>query len=119
MRLAERHEAHPVTHRHAAVPASRLHLVHATNEREIETCGFLVAADPTLMRGAAMKSTVDAPDWSTIPAPVDDGATRHLAGARMAFIPLQATNGETVTLSALPGRTIVYAYPSDGETRHR
>jgi hypothetical protein len=30
-----------------------------------------------------MASTVDAPDWSTTPAPVDDGATRHLMGARV------------------------------------
>jgi peroxiredoxin len=61
-----------------------------------------------------MKSTVDAPDWSTIPAPVDDGATRHLAGARMASVPLQATTGDTVDLSALTGRVVVYAYPRTG-----
>ena len=62
-----------------------------------------------------MTSTVDAPDWSTIPAPVDDGATRHLVGARMASVPLQATNGETVDLSAPRGRTVVYAYPRTGD----
>jgi peroxiredoxin len=61
-----------------------------------------------------MKSIVDAPDWSTIPAPVDDGATRHLMGAPMASVPLQATNGETVDLSRLRGRIIVYAYPRTG-----
>ena len=61
-----------------------------------------------------MKSTVDAPDWSAIPAPVDDGAARHLMGALTASIPLQATNGETVDLSKLRGRTIVYAYPRTG-----
>ena len=61
-----------------------------------------------------MKSTVDAPDWSTIPPPVDDGATRHLAGARVASVPLQTTDGETVDLSALRGRTVVYAYPRTG-----
>jgi peroxiredoxin len=61
-----------------------------------------------------MKNTVGAPDWLTIPAPVDDGATRHLVGARMASIPLQATNGERVDLSKLKGRTIVYAYPRTG-----
>lgn len=61
-----------------------------------------------------MKSTVDAPDWSTIPAPSDDGATRDLTGARVAFVALQATDGETVDLSALGGRTIVYAYPRTG-----
>jgi len=62
-----------------------------------------------------MKSVVDAPDWSTIPAPVDDGATGHLVGARMASVPLPATNGEKVDLSAIPGRVVVYAYPRTGK----
>lgn len=60
------------------------------------------------------KSTTDAPDWSTIPAPVDDGATRHLPGARIAAVPLHATTGHEVDLSALRGRVIVYAYPRTG-----
>jgi CspA family cold shock protein len=64
--------------------------------------------------GGAMKSTVDAPDWSSIPAPMDDGATRHLAGARVPSVALPATNGETIDLSALRGRTVVYAYPRTG-----
>jgi peroxiredoxin len=61
-----------------------------------------------------VQSTVDAPDWSSIPAPVDDGATRHLLGAAMASVPLPATNGETVDLSVIPGRVVVYAYPRTG-----
>jgi peroxiredoxin len=61
-----------------------------------------------------MKSAIDTPDWSTIPAPLDDGATRHLASARMPSIPLQATNGDMVDLSAIPGRVVVYAYPRTG-----
>jgi peroxiredoxin len=61
-----------------------------------------------------MKSTVEVPDWSTIPAPIDDGATRHLMGARMASVPLRATNGETVDLSIMPGRVVIYAYPRTG-----
>jgi peroxiredoxin len=61
-----------------------------------------------------MKSIVDAPDWSTIPAPVDDGATRHLAGARIASVALPGTGGGTVDLSALRGRIVVYAYPRTG-----
>ena len=60
-------------------------------------------------------SVIEAPDWFMIPAPIDDGATRHLLGARMASIPLQATNGEIVDLSSLRGRTIVYAYPRTGK----
>jgi peroxiredoxin len=61
-----------------------------------------------------MTSSVDAPDWSTIPAPPDDGATRHLIGARIPSVPLWATNGGTVDLSALRGRAVVYAYPRTG-----
>ena len=61
-----------------------------------------------------MNSTIDAPDWSTIPAPKDDGAARHLIGTRMPSVPLLATDGTTVDLSSLPGRVVVYAYPRTG-----
>lgn len=61
-----------------------------------------------------MKGTIDAPDWSTIPAPIDDGAARHLLGMRMASVPLMSTDKETVDLVALPGRGVVYAYPRTG-----
>jgi peroxiredoxin len=61
-----------------------------------------------------MKSTVDAPDWSAIPAPLDDGAARHLAGACLESVPLPSTQGGTVDLAALRGRTVVYAYPRTG-----
>jgi peroxiredoxin len=64
---------------------------------------------------AKVASTVEAPDWSTIPAPPDDGATRHLVGARMPSVPLRGTQGETIDLSALRGRTVVYAYPRTGK----
>src|SRR5688572_32047110 len=58
--------------------------------------------------------TVDAPEWSSIPAPVDDGATRHLVGTRLASVLLPATSGGTIDLSALSGRIVVYAYPRTG-----
>lgn len=58
-----------------------------------------------------MSGTIETPDWSTIPAPVDDGAARHLAGARVPSVPLMATNGERIDLSAIRGRVIVYAFP--------
>lgn len=61
-----------------------------------------------------MSNTVEAPDWSRIPAPVDDGAARHLVGAGLASVPLPSTAGETVDLSGLSGRTVVYAYPRTG-----
>jgi hypothetical protein len=46
-----------------------------------------------------MHNTVETPDWSAIPAPQDDGATRHLVGGRIASVSLQATSGELVDLS--------------------
>lgn len=58
--------------------------------------------------------TIATPDWSTIPAPVDDGAAGHLTGARMASVLLPATNGQSVDLSALSGWTVIYAYPRTG-----
>jgi peroxiredoxin len=54
------------------------------------------------------------PDWKDLPAPLDDGAARHLTGTRMASTPLPATDGRLVDLSALAGRTVVYAYPRTG-----
>ncbi len=61
-----------------------------------------------------IESSIATPDWSQLPAPEDDGATRHLPGMRLPSIPLPATNGARVDLSSLPGRTIVYAYPRTG-----
>ncbi|MBV9248071.1 MAG: peroxiredoxin [Acetobacteraceae bacterium] len=61
-----------------------------------------------------MSGTIETPDWSSIPAPVDDGAVRHLQGMRMPNVPLLATNGEHVDLSTIPGRVVVYAFPRTG-----
>lgn len=60
-------------------------------------------------------TAVDAPDWSSIPAPPDDGAAAHLLGVRLPCVPLPATDGASVDLSALPGRTVLYAYPRTGQ----
>jgi peroxiredoxin len=49
-----------------------------------------------------------------IPAPQDDGAAKHLAGARLPDIALPATDGASVNLSKLKGRTVVYVYPRTG-----
>src|ERR1700704_4446543 len=54
-------------------------------------------------------------DWSKIPAPADDGAAAHLKGMTVPPCSLVATNDTTVTLAALPGRTVVFAYPRTGE----
>jgi peroxiredoxin len=50
-----------------------------------------------------------------LPRPVDDGGTRHLPGAMLPDLPLAATDGSTVSLARLAGRTVVYAYPRTGE----
>jgi peroxiredoxin len=54
-------------------------------------------------------------DWSKIPAPTDDGTAAHLAGMTMPPVALRATDDTVVTLSALKGRTVVFAYPRTGE----
>jgi len=67
-------------------------------------------------RGPAMSpGTTDTPDWSTIPAPQDDGAAAHLQGATLPSLALPATDGRSVDLSKLSGRTVVYAYPRTGK----
>src|ERR1700761_4341555 len=54
-------------------------------------------------------------DWSKIPAPTDDGAADHLAGMTIPPVGLIATDDTSVTLSALKGRSVVFAYPRTGE----
>src|SRR5215207_8756056 len=54
-------------------------------------------------------------DWSKIPAPTDDGAAAHLVGMTIPPVVLLATDDSSVTLSALAGRTVVFAYPRTGE----
>jgi peroxiredoxin len=50
-----------------------------------------------------------------LPAPVDDGAARHLTGLRLPRVALPATDGSSVVLADLPGLSIVYAYPRTGQ----
>jgi peroxiredoxin len=54
-------------------------------------------------------------DWSKIPAPADDGAARHLPGAKVPDLALAATDGRQVSLAQLAGRVVVFAYPRTGE----
>ncbi|QDL97399.1 peroxiredoxin [Rhodopseudomonas palustris] len=54
-------------------------------------------------------------DWKAIPAPVDDGDAAHLPGTAVPPMALRATDGGSVTLAALTGRTVVFAYPRTGE----
>ena len=62
-----------------------------------------------------MQSNLLEVDWSKIPAPADDGAAAHLVGMTVPPVNLVATNDTSVTLAALPGRTVVFAYPRTGE----
>jgi peroxiredoxin len=62
-----------------------------------------------------MQSNLLEVDWSKIPAPADDGAAAHLTGMAVPPVSLVATNDTSVTLAALPGRTVVFAYPRTGE----
>src|SRR3954452_15416138 len=50
-----------------------------------------------------------------LPQPVDDGAAAHLAGMALPDVALPATDGRSVSLARLRGRTVVYAYPRTGE----
>ena len=54
-------------------------------------------------------------DWSKIPAPVDDGAAKHLVGMTLPPVVLPATDGASVMLSHLKGRIVLFAYPRTGE----
>ena len=49
-----------------------------------------------------------------IPIPQDDGAARHLTGMKLPDLALPATDGSSVNLSKLSGRTLVYIYPRTG-----
>ena len=61
---------------------------------------------------AAPRNLSQLPD--DLPIPDDDGACDHLPGMRLPAITLPATDGSTVALSALPGRSAVYVYPRTG-----
>jgi len=50
----------------------------------------------------------------SLPAPVDDGAARHLTGAKLPDLALPATDGANVNLARLKGSSVVYIYPRTG-----
>ena len=49
-----------------------------------------------------------------LPVPQDDGAASHLKGLRLPDVALPATDGTSVNLAKLKGRTVVYVYPRTG-----
>lgn len=51
---------------------------------------------------------------SNLPVPGDDGAANHLQGIELPGLALPATDGSSVDLSKLEGRTILYVFPMMG-----
>lgn len=49
-----------------------------------------------------------------LPIPIDDGACDHLPGMRLPSAALPSTAGDRIDLAALPGRSVVYAFPRTG-----
>jgi len=62
-----------------------------------------------------MNQSLTTVDWSKIPPPEDDGGAAHLPGMAITDVALPSTDGGAVVLSALPGRTVLYAYPRTGQ----
>lgn len=50
-----------------------------------------------------------------LPVPQEDGAAAHLTGRKLPDLALAATDGTSVDLSKLAGRSVVYVYPRTGE----
>jgi peroxiredoxin len=48
---------------------------------------------------------------SGLPAPLDDGACRHLLGALLPDVPLASTSEQFIKLRQLSGLTVIYVYP--------
>lgn len=59
-----------------------------------------------------VKASPQLPD--DLPVPQDDGAAHHLAGMVLPAVALRATDGTSVRLDELEGRTVVFAYPRTG-----
>lgn len=57
---------------------------------------------------------VSGPDWTSIPAPKNDGGADHLTSRKLPSIPLTSTDDSQVDLASLRGRAIVYVYPMTG-----
>lgn len=57
-------------------------------------------------------------DWMTLPrdlpVPTDDGAADHLRHSSAPEVALPSTDGRRISLAALAGRVVVYAYPRTG-----
>ncbi|EUJ11649.1 Peroxiredoxin [Methylophilaceae bacterium 11] len=52
---------------------------------------------------------------ANLPAPVDDGACRHLLHATLPDVALASTQGPAVNLYKLTGWSVIYVYPMTGQ----
>lgn len=50
-----------------------------------------------------------------LPAPVDDGAAKHLEGLALPLINLHGTDGKTINIGGLHGLAVIYIYPMTGQ----
>lgn len=60
------------------------------------------------------QKNLEAVDWRTVPAPVDDGSASHLEGVSMPIVALPSTRGDQVNLGHLRGWSVLYFYPMTG-----
>ena len=80
---------------------------------------FAMATARTLLQIRALKEetneTLMNVDWGSLPTPQDDGDAGHLRNFRIPRTSLPSTNGESVTLAEVPGKSVVYIYPRTGK----
>ncbi len=80
----------------------------------ISTAGFAAASEAADKDKPAQKDAFYTLP-SNLPAPVDDGAAKHLTGMRVPAIALTSTAGRRVNLADLgPERIVIYCYPRTG-----
>jgi len=66
---------------------------------------------------AAMRTLVEVDPMmlpADLPDPEDDGAAEHLPNSQLPAVALPATDGSTVRLDQLQGRTVLFAFPRTG-----
>jgi peroxiredoxin (alkyl hydroperoxide reductase subunit C) len=54
-------------------------------------------------------------DWSSLPVPEDDGAADHLINSTVPSVSLPSTDNQSIALSSLTGKTVIYIYPRTGQ----
>jgi peroxiredoxin len=52
---------------------------------------------------------------TNLPAPIDDGAAKHLIGLSLPAVTLPSTAGSLVAMNKFEGITVIYCYPMTGQ----